>query len=138
MPSASRPSAVQTVTSLTSRVLAEPSGCLPCATLELGGAHRDAGAVHAQVHRRRGGRLGLDDVALVPGDLASQRLGRALDLLGVDRDAGQLVQQLAASSKLTIAADRPTMRVTAGDSEAPSSPSARSRGKKPLLHASQW
>jgi hypothetical protein len=42
------------------------------------------------------------------------------------------------SSKLTIAAASPTIRVTAGDSEVPSRPSAWSRGQKPASHTSQW
>ena len=37
-----------------------------------------------------------------------------------------------------MAATRPTMRVTAGESDEPWRPSVRSRGQKPASHASQW
>ena len=79
--------------------LARPRGAvgpLPRAPDELRGAHGHAGAVHAQVHHRcRRGAL-LDDVPLVLRDLATERLRGPLDLLGIDADAGQLVNQLAA------------------------------------------
>ncbi|MEX2256688.1 MAG: hypothetical protein WEC34_14705 [Acidimicrobiia bacterium] len=42
------------------------------------------------------------------------------------------------SAKLTMAAACPTMRVTAGDSDVPATPSARSRGQVPCPQASQW
>ncbi|MBP1780059.1 MAG: hypothetical protein H6Q86_6070, partial [candidate division NC10 bacterium] len=42
------------------------------------------------------------------------------------------------SAKLTSAAAVPTMRVTAGESEAPSTPKTRSRGQNPCRQASQW
>ena len=51
-PSSSRDSAVHTVTTLASRVFAEPSGCLP-ARPHFHGAHRHSGAIHPQVHGRR-------------------------------------------------------------------------------------
>ncbi|OGP85360.1 MAG: hypothetical protein A2Y95_02500 [Deltaproteobacteria bacterium RBG_13_65_10] len=60
--------------------------------------------------RSRG--FGLNDAALVLGDLAAEPLGRALDLLGVDRDAGQLVHQFA---PLGEADHRPDPAHHAGD-----------------------
>jgi len=71
-------------------------GLLARAARELRRPHGDAGAVQAQVHRRRRGRLGLDHVAFVLSDLAAERLGGALDLLGIERHAGELAHQLPA------------------------------------------
>ena len=39
--------------------------------------------------------FGIDNGALVPGDLAPERLGVALRRLGIDVEAGQLAQQFA-------------------------------------------
>ena len=88
--SASRPSAVLAVASLTSRVLAEPVGLLAAAPGDLGRADRHAGPIQPQVHRGRRRRCGLlADGALVTGDFAAERLGAALDLPGLDLHPGQ-------------------------------------------------
>ena len=71
-------------------------GLLPGPALCLLLAHRDPGAVQPQVEGGGPGRLGLDDLAFVLGDLASQGLGMTLDLLRPDREAGQFPQQDAA------------------------------------------
>ena len=84
-----RPHGVHTVASLTSRVLAEPSGLLPATPFDLGRPHRHARAVHPEVQRGRARRCGLlGDGALVLSDLASERLGNALDLPGLDFHPG--------------------------------------------------
>ena len=90
-----RVSAVHTVTSLTSRVLGRPVGLLAAPAFHIGLAHRHAGAVKPQVHRRRRAGCGLDPLAFVGRDLAAQRFGGALDLFGVDRHAGQIPHPLA-------------------------------------------
>ena len=82
--------------SLTSRVLAVPSGLLARAARELRGAHGHARAVQAQVQRRRHRLAGGErrhHLPLVVGDLAAERLGRPLDVLGGDRHAGQVAQE---------------------------------------------
>ncbi len=71
-------------------------GLLAAAAFDLGWAHRHAGAVQPQVHRRHGRRGGLlGDRALVVSDVASERLGTALDLPGLDIHPGQGGQPLA-------------------------------------------
>ena len=71
-------------------------GLLPATPFDLGRAHRHARAVHPEVQRGRGRRCGLlGDGALVVSDLASERLGSALDLPGLDFYPGQDRQQLA-------------------------------------------
>jgi hypothetical protein len=62
-------------------------------------AHRHTRTIHPQVQRRRQWFVGhrrLDHELLVLGDLAPQRLGRALDMLGWNVHPGQLMQQLVA------------------------------------------
>jgi hypothetical protein len=76
-------------------------------------------------------------LALVVGDFGPKRLGGALDLFSVHRDAGKFGEQLTASSKLTIAPTLATMRVTAGDRHVFSSPSSRSRGQNPCPQEAQ-
>ena len=71
------------------RLLAGASGRLAL-------AHRHAGAVHAEVHGRGGGRSRLGrPLLLARGDLAAQGLGGALDVLGAHAHSGQVVQQSA-------------------------------------------
>ena len=63
-------------------------------------AHRHAGAVHSQVHGRSRRRLAFDRLAtLQRGDLATECLRAALDLLGADLHAGEFVQQPAGLRK---------------------------------------
>ena len=71
-------------------------GLLAGPARELGAPDRDAGAVHAQIHRRRRRRIGRDHVVFVGGDPASQGLGRAFDVRGRDVHAGEFVQQVVA------------------------------------------
>jgi len=72
-------------------------------------------------------------------DLAPERLGRPLDLFRLDGKSGQRGEERAALGEaLTSAAAVPTMRVTAGESEAPSTPKPRSRGQNPCRQAAQW
>jgi len=73
-------------------------GLLADAPGELRGPHGDAGPVHPQVEGRgdRGGGHRRDDAALVLGDLAAERLGGPLDVLGRHLDPRELPQQLAA------------------------------------------
>ena len=85
------------MTSLASRVSAEVSGSLATASFDFGGTHRHAGTVQPEVHRGRRRRRGLlGDGALVGGDLASERLGTALELPRLDTYAvlrrGRVVQ----------------------------------------------
>ena len=65
---------------------------------------RHAGAVQPQVHRRRGGGRRLGHGAFVGSDPASQGLGRALDLLGLDPHPG-------ARLRVQPVLDRPRGRV---------------------------
>ena len=113
------------------RLLAAPA-------FHLGLAHRHAGPVQPQAHRRRRGGCGLDPLAFVGRDLAAQRFGGALDLFGVDRHAGQFPIHSLASAKLTLVAASPTSRTVAGDSEVSCRPRARSRGQLPRRQAAQW
>ena len=115
-------------------------GLLAAASFDLGWAHRHAGAVQPQVHRRRGRRGGLlGDRALVVGDVASERLGTALDLPGLDIHPGPGRSTTRSPwPKLPSAAVSPTSRMMAGDSELPCRPRAWSRGHTPLRQASQW
>ena len=114
-------------------------GLLAAATFDFGGAHRNAGTVQPEVHRWRGRRCGLlGDGALVVGDLASERLGGALDLPGLDTYPGRTTNSSLALAKLTSAAVNPPIRVVAGDSEVACRPKAWSRGHLPLRQASQW
>ena len=108
MPSASRPSALHTVHSLTSRVLAVPSGCLP------GRPASSAARIGTPVPSRprysvgaTGAAGGSDHAALVVGDLAPERLGGALDVLGRHVHAGQLAQQGVALREADHRADLP-------------------------------
>jgi hypothetical protein len=105
-------------------------------------AHRHAGAVHPKVQRRRHRpleRQRVDPVLLVLGDLAPERLGRSLDMLGGHVHPGQLGQELVAFLEADHRAHPPDHALaTPGDRDPPSRPSARSRGQKPLSHGSQW
>ena len=65
-------------------------GLLALTPLDFALAHGHAGAVETEVERRGIARFGVDDVAFVVGDLASECLGMALDRLGRDGEAGQL------------------------------------------------
>ena len=57
-------------------------------------AHRDAGAVQAEVGGRSRGRVrGVRGAGLVPGNGATDGFGRALDMLGSDRHPSQFLQQ---------------------------------------------
>ena len=68
--------------------------------LDLRLAHRHAGAVNAKVHGgRRGGLGGEHGLALGGGDLLPQRLGDALDALGMHTHGGQFVEQVAGRGK---------------------------------------
>ena len=82
-------------------------GLLAGAAGEFRPAHRPAGTVHAQIHRRRPARLGLDHVVFVGRDLAAERLRGALRLLGVDVHPRQVVEQRAGLRKA-----RPSRRQT--------------------------
>src|SRR5512134_1028704 len=89
VPSLSRPSAVQTVTSLTSRVLAEPSGCLPTRPSS---SQRRIGTPVPSMPRYTVGAAGgstFEQLAFIGGDLAAERFCGALDLLRVDCHAGE-------------------------------------------------
>ena len=79
--------------------LGRPVGLLARAAFQLRSAHRDARTVHAHVERRRHrlvGRRRLDHAPLLGRDLAPERLGRALDVLGRHRHPGQVAQELVA------------------------------------------
>ena len=52
-------------------------------------------------------------------------------------DACQLAQQLVTLLEANHRPPRPTMRKTPGESDAPSTPSARSRGQKPASQGAQ-
>ena len=58
--------------------------------------------------------------------------------LGSTGTAANSCMSALPSTKLTIAPTRPTMRVTAGESDESWTPNARSRGQKPASHTSQW
>ena len=121
--------------------LARPIGRLARAARHLRGAPRDAGAVHAQVERRRhrrGGRRRLDHAPRLGRALAPERLGRALDVRGRHRYPGQVAQELVALGEADRRAPSPTMRSTPGDRDASATPSTASRGQKPAAHGVQW
>ncbi len=82
-------------------------GLLSASAFDLGGAHRHAGAVQPQVHRRRGGGRRLGHGALVGGDLASQGFGGAFDLLGVDRHSSQRPQQFVRLGEADLGRHQP-------------------------------
>src|SRR3990167_8098373 len=81
-PSSSHPSALQTVHSFTSRVLEEPSACLPGlpsnSSLRIGTPVPSVAKVH------RGRDLG------ILGSLDTERLGRTLDLVRIDGKPRQI------------------------------------------------
>jgi hypothetical protein len=68
---------------------------------------------------------------LVCGDRLPEGLGRPLHLLRRDGSPARVPRSSPPSAKLTSAAAVPTMCVTAGESEVPSRPKARSRGQNP-------
>jgi len=101
----SRPSALQTVTSLTSRVLVNRRVACPGdfeASLRIGTRCHPS-----EVELGGSARLRPSRRALARRRISARVPRRALDLLGVHRDARQLVHQLAALHELTIAADTP-------------------------------
>ena len=77
-----------------------------------------------------GGRW-LDHAPLVLGDLAPERLGGTLDVLGRHVHAGQLPQQLVALLEADHRADPPNHARTPGDSDVRAKAQRRSRGQKP-------
>ena len=110
MPFSSRVSALRRVTSLTSRVLAEPSGCLPARPTNSG---LRTGTPVPSIPRYSVGGTGSwaggwrHHRLLVLGDLPAQRLGLAFDLLGRHLDAGQFSKQLVAFLKADYRAHTP-------------------------------
>ena len=116
-------------------------GLLARAPLQLRVAHRHAGAVHAQVQRRRDGSSAAGGSTTRRSSSAISRpsasAARSTCLVGTSTPASSRSNSWP-SSKLTIAPTRPTMRSTPGESDPPSRPSARSRGQKPVSHGSQW
>lgn len=138
MPAASRPSALHTVTSLTSRVPAEPSGCLPARPVS--SAARIGMPVPSMPRYIVGAHGGEGSITLRSSCAISRPSASAVRSTcfgSTGMPASSAISPLL-SAKLTMAAARPTMRVTAGESEVPSIPSARSRGQKPRSHAAQW
>ena len=101
-PALSRPSAVHRVASLTSRVLAEPSGCLPRRPSTSVG--RTGTPVPSSPRYMVGGGLGtvFGHIAFVVGDLTSQGFGGALDLLGLDAHRGQFPQRVAGRGEAEV------------------------------------
>src|ERR1700730_15754084 len=99
LPWSSRDSAVQMVTSLASRVLAEPSGCLPArpATSEV----RMGTPVPSMPRYMVGATwpAGLHASAFVSGDLGTQRFGGPFYLTGAYLYPCQFAQQTAALDK---------------------------------------
>ena len=95
------------VASLTSRVLAEPSGCLPRRPSTSAGRTGTPGTVQPQVHGRRGAGDGFGHIAFVGGDLTSQGFGGALDLLGLDAHRGQFPQQAAGRGEAEVGRRQP-------------------------------
>ena len=138
MLSASRPSAVQTVTSLTSRVLAEPSGCLPARPAS--SAARMGMPVPSMPRYIVGtggasGPMTLRSSRAISRPSASAVRSTCLGSTGMP--ASSPISSLL-SAKLTIAAARPTMRVVAGERDVSWTSNARSRGQEPAAHAAQW
>jgi hypothetical protein len=103
-------------------------------------AHRHPRAIEAQVQRGRdlGWRRGLDVLLFVRGERPAEGLGRPLDLLRLDGEAGRHGEELSA---LGEADQRRRGPHHAGDGRVerfPSTPRARSRGQNPWSHAAQW
>ena len=138
MPAASRLAAVHTVTSLTSRVPAEPSGCLPARPMS---SAARIGMPVPSMPRYIVGAGGASGSTTLRSSCAISRPSasalRSTCLGSTGTPASSPISSLL-STKLTIAAARPTMRVVAGESDVSCKPSARSRGQEPAPHAAQW
>ncbi len=141
VPSSSRPSALQTVTSLTSRVLAEPSGCLSARPTN---SSLRTGTPVPSIPRYSVGATGSSAAGGSTTHFSSSAISRpsasaarSTCLVGTFTPANS-VKSSWPSSKLTIAPTRPTMRKTPGESDPPSRPRAWSRGQKPVSHVAQW
>ena len=78
-------------------------GLLADASRRLGLAHRHAGAVQSDIERLRRGRLGIDHLKFVAGDIPTERLGMAFHLLGADLKTGQLAQRGAGMAEAHLA-----------------------------------
>ena len=137
-PSSSRPSALQTVTSLTSRVRAVPSACLPARPSSSAGRR---GTPVPSMPRYIVGALGGRASTMLRSSAAISRprasAVRSTRLASTTTPASS-ARSVLLSAKLTMAAAWPTMRVTAGERLVPSRPRARSRGQVPAPQASQW
>ena len=138
-PRPSRPSAVHAVASLTSRVLAEPSGCLPRAP----GDPR-SGGTGTPVPSSPRYIVGAGDGAVCSWTALSSRAisrpsasaQRSTCRVSTSTPARATNNSLALA-KLTSAAVMPTSRVAPGDSEVSCRSRARSRGQLPRWQAGQ-
>ena len=127
------------LTSLTSRVLAEPSGCLPRRPSTSAG--RTGMPVPSSPRYTVGAGAGAvcSVTARSSSETSRPSASAVRSTCRVSTStAARTINSSLALAKLTSAAVNPTIRVVAGDSEVACRPRAWSRGHLPLRQASQW
>ena len=126
------------VASLTSRVLAEPSGCLPRRPSTSAG--RTGTPVPSSPRYMVGAGLGTVSATSRSSAATSRPRASAArsTCLVSTRTAASPHNRSLAAAKLKSDAASPTIRSTPGDSDVACKPNARSRGQMPARQASQW
>ena len=124
--------------SLTSRVLAEPSGCLPRRPSTSAG--RTGTPLPSNPRYIVGAGLGTVSATARSSAATSRPRASAQrsTCLVSTRTAASSHNRSLAAAKLKSEAASPTIRSTPGDSDVACIPRARSRGHTPVRQASQW